>query len=102
MTALIVLDNCEHLLPECAVLADALLRAAPCLRVLATSRQLLGITGEQTLDVPALPLPLPGTDPGSVEASTRYDAVRLFVDRARAVRPGFALTEDNHQAVERL
>jgi predicted ATPase/DNA-binding NarL/FixJ family response regulator len=102
MTALIVLDNCEHLLPECAVLADALLRAAPCLRVLATSRQVLGIPGEQTLDVPALPLPLPGTDPGSVEASTRYDAVRLFVDRARAVRPGFALTEDNRQAVERL
>lgn len=102
MTALIVLDNCEHLLPECAVLADALLRAAPSLRVLATSRQLLGIPGEQALDVPALPMPLFGTDPGSVEASTRYDAVRLFVDRARAVRPGFALTEDNRQAVERL
>ncbi|GLY84117.1 LuxR family transcriptional regulator [Actinoallomurus iriomotensis] len=100
MTALIVLDNCEHLLPECAVLADALLRASSSVRVLATSRQLLGIPGEQTLDVQALPLP--GADPGSVEASTRYDAVRLFVDRARAVRPGFALTEDNRQAVERL
>jgi predicted ATPase/DNA-binding NarL/FixJ family response regulator len=100
MTALIVLDNCEHLLHECAELAETLLRSAPKLRILTTSRQVLGITGEQTLPVPALSLP--DGDAGSVEAFARYDAVRLFAERAQAVLPSFTVNEDNREAVERI
>jgi predicted ATPase/DNA-binding NarL/FixJ family response regulator len=100
VAALVVLDNCEHLLPGCAALAELLLRSAPSLRILTTSRQLLGITGEQVLTVPVLSLP--GADANSVEASTRCDAVRLFVDRAAAALPDFTLTEENREAVERI
>jgi predicted ATPase/DNA-binding NarL/FixJ family response regulator len=100
MTALIVLDNCEHLLEECAALAETLLRTAPSLRILATSRQLLGVPGEQVLTVPVLSLPEPGAD--SAEASARSDAVLLFTERARAVLPDFAVTEDNRDAVVRI
>jgi predicted ATPase/DNA-binding NarL/FixJ family response regulator len=100
MTALIVLDNCEHLLQECAELAETLLRSAPRLRILTTSRQVLGITGEQTLTVPALSLP--NGDAKSVEAFAGYDAVRLFAERAQAVLPDFTVTEDNREAVERI
>ena len=96
---LLVLDNCEHLLDACAVLADALLRGCPGLRVLATSRQPLGIAGETTLAVG--PLSLPGDDDGP-EALGRSDAVRLFADRAAAVRPGFTIDEANAAAVAAL
>jgi predicted ATPase/DNA-binding NarL/FixJ family response regulator len=96
MTGLIILDNCEHLLPECAALAETLLRAAPSVRILATSRQLLGIAGEQALIVPVLSLP----DPDS--GSAQCDAVQLFVDRARAVLTDFTVTEENRDAVERI
>jgi predicted ATPase/DNA-binding NarL/FixJ family response regulator len=100
MNALIVLDNCEHLRPACAALAETLLRSAPSLRILATSRQLLGITGEQALTVPVLPLP--GADANSAEAAAQCDAVRLFADRAQAVLHDFTVTEENHDAVERI
>jgi predicted ATPase/DNA-binding CsgD family transcriptional regulator len=95
---LLVLDNCEHLLDACAVMVDALLRACPELRILATSRQPLGITGEQTLAVP--PLSVPGADRrASPEGLTQYGAVSLFVDRATAVRPGFTIDAHNQLAV---
>jgi predicted ATPase len=95
---LLVLDNCEHLLDACAVMADALLRACPELRILATSRQPLGIAGEQTLAVP--PLSVPGADRRpSPEGLTQYGAVSLFVDRATAVRPGFTIDARNQLAV---
>lgn len=95
---LMVLDNCEHLLDACAVMADALLRACPELRILATSRQPLGIAGEQTLVVP--PLSFPEADLGPAEEGfTRYGAVSLFVDRAAAVRPGFTIDARNQVAV---
>jgi predicted ATPase/DNA-binding NarL/FixJ family response regulator len=100
MTALIVLDNCEHLLQECAELTETLLQSAPQLRILTTSRQVLGIAGEQTLTVPALSLP--DGDAKSVEAFAGYDAVRLFAERAKAVLPAFTVTEDNREAVERI
>ncbi|WP_225993119.1 ATP-binding protein [Actinomadura rudentiformis] len=93
--ALLVLDNCEHLLHECAVLAETLLRATPDLRILATSRHVLGIAGEQTFPVPTLPVP----DSGSHGAAAS-DAVQLFTERAQAVLPEFELTEDNREAVE--
>ncbi|SEH01466.1 Predicted ATPase [Nonomuraea solani] len=99
---LIVLDNCEHLLDACAVLAETLLRAAPELRILATSRQALGIVGEHA--VPVQPLPLPDCDGvvAPLEALLQAEAVRLFAERARAVLPDFAVTEDNHEVICRI
>ncbi|MEV6153510.1 LuxR C-terminal-related transcriptional regulator [Nonomuraea sp. NPDC052129] len=96
---LVILDNCEHLVDECAVVADMLLRAAPELRILATSRQTLGISGEQMLPVPTLPLPDSDRPGISAEALMQCDGVRLFTERARAVLPTFAVTEDNQDLV---
>ncbi|GHE80378.1 LuxR family transcriptional regulator [Amycolatopsis deserti] len=98
---LMILDNCEHLVVACAGLVDCLLRRAPGLRVLATSRQPLGIPGEQILVVDPLPVPAPGTLPPT-DLLARYEAVALLVDRASAVRPEFELTEANSGAVARL
>jgi non-specific serine/threonine protein kinase len=98
---LLILDNCEHLLPESAVLVADLLRAAPGLRVLATSREVLGIPGEQVCPVPPLPVP----DPGEVAAlpdGLRYPGVALFADRATARYPRFVLSADNLPSVARL
>ncbi len=98
---LLVLDNCEHLIGACAVLADSLLRNCPKLRVLVTSREPLGITGEVTWWVPSLSLP----DQQSLaptEILAQSEAVRLFVDRARAAVPTFALTDQNAPAVAQI
>ncbi len=100
--ALILLDNCEQLVEDCARLTDRLLREAPRLRVLATSRQALGTAGEQTLAVPALALPDADGPRLSTAALAQCDAVRLFVERAGAILPGFAVTEANRDAVERV
>ncbi|MCO6003860.1 LuxR C-terminal-related transcriptional regulator [Actinoallomurus purpureus] len=97
---LVILDNCEHLLQETAVLAEALLRRVPELRILATSRQPLGIFSEQMFTVPMLSLPDGGSRPG--RPGTSPDAVRLFAERAGAVLPGFAVTERNRDVVERI
>ncbi|MEU7852152.1 LuxR C-terminal-related transcriptional regulator [Nonomuraea sp. NPDC049141] len=100
--ALVILDNCEHLVYECAVVAETLLRAAPELRILATSRHALGITGEQTLPVPTLPLPVSDSPGMPIEALMQCDALQLFTERARAILPAFAITEDNRDAVLRI
>ncbi|MFI6992465.1 ATP-binding protein [Nonomuraea wenchangensis] len=97
---LVVLDNCEHLLDACAALADRLVRAAPGLRILATSRQALGVTGEQVLQVPTLAVPEAAGTAGRADSQT--DAVRLFAERARAVLPGFEITDANREAVARV
>ena len=89
---LLVLDNCEHLLPAGAALVNALLHACPDLRIVATSREPLGITGEVTYPVPPLPMPDPG-EPSEADV-TGCDSVALFVARAEAVQPGFRLTGD--------
>jgi predicted ATPase len=95
---LLVFDNCEHLLDSTAALVSRLLRGAPRVRVLATSRQPLGVAGEVVLDVP--PLAVPATDdPTDVAAS---DAVRLLAERARAADGRFALTAANAAAVARV
>jgi predicted ATPase/class 3 adenylate cyclase len=94
---LLALDNFEQVL-ESAPLLDALLSAAPGLKVLATSRTALRLYGEHEFPVPPLSLPDTGSLP-PVESLTRYEAVRLFVDRARAIRPDFSLTEENAPAV---
>ncbi len=101
---LLVLDNCEHLIDACAQIADTLLRSAPRLKILATSREPLGITGETTYAVPSLSFPtlsaLPGQlDENELDALTQFEAVRLFVDRARAVQPTFTITPTNAAAL---
>jgi predicted ATPase/DNA-binding NarL/FixJ family response regulator len=93
---LLVLDTCEHLVDACAMLAEVLLRAAPLLRILATSREPLDVMGEHALLIS--PLDAPGPD----DPVADYDSVKLFADRAAATMPGFAVTEDNRQAVARL
>ncbi|MER6618017.1 ATP-binding protein [Streptomyces xantholiticus] len=98
---LLVVDNCEHLAVECAKVIDALLRALPDLRVLTTSRHVLGITGEGTFVVSPLPVPLAKRD-WSAEELRRYSAVVLFEQRAASVLPGFEVTQDNAMAVGRL
>jgi len=98
---LLVLDNCEHLLDACAGLADALLRAGPRLRILATSREALGIAGENSWRVPSLALP-DDARPASPDALLASEAVQLFVERARAALPSFALTARNARAVAQV
>ena len=97
---LLVLDNCEHLVEACARLADGLLRACPTLTVLATSREALGLAGETVWRVPSLAAPtVPAGQPPPVDTLTRYEAVRLFEERAQAVQPRFAVTTESAQAV---
>jgi predicted ATPase/DNA-binding CsgD family transcriptional regulator len=98
---LLVLDNCEHLVEACAELTEALLRTCPNLRVLATSREAFGIAGETRLAVPPLSLPDPRRLP-AVEDLAHYEAANLFVDRAKAVNPGFALTDRNVMSVAQI
>ncbi len=94
---LLVLDNAEHLISACANLADTLLRGCAGLRTLVTSREPLRIGGEHIYPVPPLSLPSPGMLL-PVATLARSEAVRLFVDRAIAVRPSFALSEQNAAA----
>ncbi|MFE6738283.1 ATP-binding protein [Streptomyces tubercidicus] len=100
---LLVLDNCEHLVQDCALFADALLRGCPRVRILATSRQSLGLNGETTLSVPPLPVPEPEPDRTmSPEELVQYDSVRLFIDRAKAVLPHFDLHGQDSAVLARL
>ncbi|MEU5974889.1 AAA family ATPase [Streptomyces sp. NPDC047315] len=98
---LLVLDNCEHLHAASAHLVRTLVRAAPRLTLLATSRQALGVLGEHLLHVAPLELPPPGAAPSETTVD-RYPVLRLFQDRAAAVRGGFAVTTANRAAVVEL
>jgi len=98
---LLLLDNCEHLLAACADLAAALLGGCPHLRILATSRQGLGLEGELIWLVPALAYPSPETMPPPAQLAG-YEAVQLFLARARTHRPAFALTNANAGAVAQV
>jgi predicted ATPase/DNA-binding CsgD family transcriptional regulator len=98
---LLVLDNCEHLVEACARLSDALLGACPELRILATSREPLRMQGEVAWRVPSLTGPDPQRLPPLNELAG-FSAVRLFVERAQAVRPGFVLAPENADAVVRV
>ncbi|MFW5418193.1 winged helix-turn-helix domain-containing protein [Nocardiopsis sp. CNT-189] len=93
---LLVLDNCEHVVDAVADLAVRLLRAAPDVRILATGREPLGVSGERRWPVHPLEVPGPGADPAEVAGAS---AVRLFAARAAAVSPGFAVTAENAEAV---
>jgi non-specific serine/threonine protein kinase len=100
---LLVLDNCEHLLDAAAALAGALLRSAAWVRILATSRQPLRVDGEFVFGVPAMSVPA-GEDGHNIPigALAQYESVGLFLDRASAVDPSFALTAENGATVARL
>ncbi len=99
--ALLILDNCEHLIDECARLAEALLRDCPQLHILTSSREALGIAGERSFRVQSLSLP-PDADDLSVEELDHYESVRLFVERAVAVKPSFSLSRDNAQDISQI
>jgi predicted ATPase/DNA-binding XRE family transcriptional regulator len=98
--ALLILDNCEHLIQACAQLAETLLRACPNLHILATSREALGIAGETLYLVPAL------STPDLVRVSLNilpdYEAVQLFVERAQSALAGFMLTHENALAIAQV
>ena len=94
---LVLLDSCEHVVQACAELANTLLRAAPDLHILVTSREVLGISGETTWRVPSLSLP--PKPPPPPESMDQYEAVGLFVERARAANTNFRLTAQNAAAV---
>ena len=98
---LFILDNCEHLIEACAELVGTLLSTCPDLKVLATSREPLGITGETGWLVPSLSVP-DLYHPRTPESLARYEAVRLFIERAAAVAPSFTLTDRNAAAVGRV
>jgi non-specific serine/threonine protein kinase len=95
---LLLLDNCEHLLDGCAVLANALITSCPDLHVLATSRQALGVAGEVRMVVPPMSVPAEGEDT-SVQRLLGYDAVWLLSERAGAVIPGFTVEASNAEQV---
>jgi len=103
---LLILDNCEHLVDACARLVESLLIACPNLKILVTSREVLGIFGETIYQVPSLQFPnareWASAAPEQLPALMQCDAVRLFVERAVAAVPGFRLTTQNAAAVAQI
>ncbi len=97
---LLILDNCEHLVQACAELASDLLAAAPDLTILASSREGLGTPGETTYHLATLTVP--GNDRTTRAELEGFEGVQLFVERAQAAQPAFALTDDNAAAVGRI
>src|SRR5262245_27401277 len=99
---LLVVDNCEHLVDACARLVDALLRACPRLAVLATSREMLSVPGEAAWRVPSLALPDAWAPTPAADDLARYEAIALFVERARLVQSDFVLAAANADAVRQV
>jgi predicted ATPase len=93
-TLLLVLDNCEHLIEACAQISDSLLQGCPKLRILASSREPLGIRGEVAYRVPSLNTPNPENLP-PLDQLEKEDSIRLFIERAATAKPGFTLTNVN-------
>lgn len=100
-TLMLALDNCEHLVEACAQLVSSIVQACPHVQVLATSREPLGVPGEQLWPIPSLSVPAGVTDLDS-EALLRYEAVDLFVERARMQRPAFRLGDHNAAQVTEI
>jgi predicted ATPase/DNA-binding SARP family transcriptional activator len=99
--ALLVLDNCEHLISACAQLADQLLSTCEKLKILATSREGLDILGEKIWPVPSLSLPeMNGSY--TIKSLTKFEAIRLFIERSLLVQPKFELTNQNEKAVVQI
>jgi predicted ATPase/DNA-binding NarL/FixJ family response regulator len=101
---LLILDTCEHLIDACAILAEAILRQAPRVTLLVTSRQPLDLAGESTYQLPPMRLPDPAAagTAGAGPADADSEAIELFAQRAAAVVPGFAVTAANRADVIRL
>ncbi len=99
-TVLVILDNCEHLLDASADLVSRLLQAGPGVKVMATSREALGVSGEVSYPVSSLAIPKGELAEGVSALS--YDAVKLFAERAALVKPGFLVTVDNAEAVVQI
>ncbi len=99
--AILVLDNCEHLIDTCAILVNELLQNCRHLKILATSREALCVVGERPFRVPSLTLPDPSHLPEFV-VMEQFEAVSLFIERANAVMPGFKATEKNTPAITRI
>ena len=97
---LLLLDNCEHLIETCAQLADQFLHNSPNLKIIASSREALGINGETIYRVPSLTLP--NQSKVSREALVEYESIQLFVDRASAANPNFSLTDQNASSVAQI
>jgi predicted ATPase/DNA-binding CsgD family transcriptional regulator len=96
---LLVLDTCEHIVDGCATFTEALLREAPGVTLLATSRQPLDVPGEHTLLIPPLPVPGPDATP---DGNGTGDSVQLFAQRAAAAVPSFRLTDETREDVIRI
>ena len=102
---LLILDNCEHLVAACARLAETLLSHCPNLTILASSREALAVSGEIAYQVPPLSIPPPlrvQTPGNNLQPLLQYESVRLFVERAASVLPGFTLTQANAAAVVQI
>ena len=97
---LLILDNCEHLIEACAKLCDHLLRSCPRLKILASSREALGIAGEMVYHVPSLSLP--SAQGGKSKNLMDSEAARLFLERATAIQSKFHLTDQNVSAVAQI
>ena len=108
---LLILDNCEHLVSECAIFVNHISRQCPTISIIATSRERLGIPGEQVYRVPSLSLPPDPTANAnhgntqrkfSADQLTQYEAVRLFIDRALLSNPNFTVDDENAPALASL
>ncbi|PWU10813.1 MAG: adenylate/guanylate cyclase domain-containing protein [Verrucomicrobia bacterium] len=104
---LLLLDNCEHVTTGCAAVVQKILYHCPKVHIVATSRNPLGVAGEVVWNVPPLGLAIPksrylGSDPNFVKTISQCDAVKLFAERAAAVRPDFAITPQNALAVAKI
>jgi predicted ATPase/class 3 adenylate cyclase len=98
---LLILDNCEHLIDACASLAQTMLQACSDVKIMATSREPLGVAGEMIFRVAALSLPDADT-PEEIETLQQFEAVRLFIDRAAVARLDFMLTKSNARVVAQI
>jgi predicted ATPase/class 3 adenylate cyclase len=98
---LLILDNCEHLIEDCARLAEQLLKASPNLHMLASSREVFGIAGERPYHVPSLPFPDPKHLP-SLDEIAKFESVQLFVERVKTYIPSFTLTGKNASSIAQI
>ena len=99
---LLILDNCEHLIETSAHLADQFLHASPGLKIIASSREALGINGETVYRVPSLALPPDFRSLGDFGSLLQTESIQLFLDRACAANPNFSLTEKNASSVAQI
>lgn len=98
---LLLVDNCEHLIEASALLTERLLHACPNLKILASSREALGIAGEMPFHVPSLETPNPAALP-ALEVLENVDSIELFTDRARTSKPDFTLTNQNALSIAQI